>query len=100
MGHVWCVLDKRPICSSTSRLIIHESIAERVLKQLVEETKKIYLGDPFSDNNPSMGPLVSKKQQESVLGYIDSARKEGAKVIVGGKKGRTGWILCSTNYHH
>lgn len=75
------------ICSSTSRLIIHESMYEPVMKRLVEETKKIYVGDPFTDRNPSIGPLVSKKQQQLVLSYIESARQEGAKVVVGGSKG-------------
>src|SRR5262245_12949254 len=74
------------ICSSTSRLIIHESIYDKVINRLAEETKKIFVGNPFSENNPSMGPLVSKKQQDIVLGYIESAKKEGAKVLVGGKK--------------
>lgn len=42
------------VCSATSRLIIHESIVDTVLKRLVEESRKIYIGDPFTSKEPCM----------------------------------------------
>lgn len=46
------------ICSSTSRVLLHEKIADKVLQRLAEESKKITVGDPFTEKDPSMGPLV------------------------------------------
>jgi len=74
------------ICSATSRLLIHESIAKQVLDRMVEEVKKIFVGDPFTEKDPSIGPLVSKSQQERVLGFVELGIKEGATLLCGGRK--------------
>jgi betaine-aldehyde dehydrogenase len=74
------------ICSSTSRLLVHKDVAERVLTRLVEVVKTIHVGDPFSDANPSMGPLVSAGQYSRVMDFVKSGIAEGARLLVGGKK--------------
>jgi len=74
------------ICSATSRLIVHENIADKLLNRLVEETKKIHIGDPFSKEDPSIGPLVNEIQHKKVLKYIETAKKEGARVLTGGQR--------------
>ncbi|PRP78147.1 hypothetical protein PROFUN_13949 [Planoprotostelium fungivorum] len=74
------------ICSATSRLLVQEEIADRLLERLVEETKKIHVGDPFSKEDPSIGPLVNEIQHKKVLKYIDTAKKEGGKILTGGKR--------------
>lgn len=72
------------ICSATSRLLIHEKVADAVLDRVKQIGSSIAVGDPFAEADPSMGPLVSGAQQKKVLGYIESARGEGATVFCGG----------------
>ncbi len=70
-------------CTAGTRLLLPESKKDEYLERLVEKARQIRLGDPM-DKGTDMGPLVSKKQQERVLGYIDKGKAEGAKVLVGG----------------
>jgi betaine-aldehyde dehydrogenase len=79
-----CFWTNGQICSSTSRLLVHHSISEKLFAKLAEETKKIFVGDPFVENDPSMGPLVNEAQFKKVLGYIEKGKQEGATVLVGG----------------
>jgi len=72
------------ICSSTSRLLIHEKIAPIVLQRLKEEANKITVGDPFIEADPSMGPLVSSGQLAKVFDYIKKGKDEGATLLCGG----------------
>jgi len=74
------------ICSSTSRLLIHEKIAPAVFKRLSEEVAKIYVGDPFTEKDPSMGPLVNDVQYKRVLEYIRIGKEQGATLLCGGKR--------------
>ena len=42
------------VCSATSRLIVHDSVADKVLQKLAVEAKRLFVGDPFADVKPSM----------------------------------------------
>lgn len=70
-------------CSSTSRVLVHKKIKEKFLKALVEKAKKIPVGLPYIEKN-EIGPIVSKKQFKSVMAYIESGKKEGANLLLGG----------------
>ncbi len=72
------------VCTAGSRLYAHSSIFDRVVEGLSAAAGEIRLG-PGLDQATQMGPLVSKEQQERVLGYIESGRKQGAAVVVGGE---------------
>jgi len=72
------------ICSSTSRCLIHESIAPLIFKRLKEECEKIYVGDPFTNNDPSIGPVVNREQFKIVSDYVQIGIKEGATLLTGG----------------
>jgi betaine-aldehyde dehydrogenase len=74
------------ICSATSRAIIHKSILPAVLEKLKEQVSKIHVGDPFSEQNPSMGPLVNRDQHAKVMAYIEGAKAQGATLVCGGKR--------------
>ena len=76
------------VCSATSRVLVHEAIYDRLLERLVEEAHKIKLGDGFQPN-AQLGPLVSEKQLNRVLGFIARARADGARVATGGKRPAT-----------
>ena len=72
------------VCAAGSRLYVHRKIFDRVVEGVGGAAEKIRLG-PGLDPNTQMGPLVSREQQERVLGYIQSGRAEGASVITGGE---------------
>jgi len=78
------------VCSATSRLLLQESIAGKILPRLIEETKKIQIANPNLKENKVksglLGPLVSKGQWDRVNSYIQGAIAEGAKLLTGGKK--------------
>lgn len=70
-------------CEAGTRLFVPETIADEFVGRMVEKTRKMRIGDPMKPET-DIGPVVSKKQQETVLGYIDKGKKEGAKLVVGG----------------
>ena len=72
------------VCTAGSRLFAHKKVFDQVLEGLSSAAQNIRLG-PGLDPKTEMGPLVSKEQQERVLGYIESGRKDGAKVVAGGE---------------
>lgn len=71
-------------CTAGTRLLLQDSIYDRFISRFTEKAKAIRLGNP-GDKATDLGPLVSKKQQERVLGYIEAGKKEGARCILGGK---------------
>jgi phenylacetaldehyde dehydrogenase len=73
-------------CCAGSRLMIHEKIFDKVVAGVADQAKNIKLG-PGLDPNTQMGPLVSDEQFKRVTSYINAGVKEGAEVVVGGKKG-------------
>ncbi len=72
-------------CVAGSRLIVHESVYDRVVKGVVEGAQKMKLGDPFKKDT-GIGPLANREQFDTILGLIDMAVKEGAKLLTGGKR--------------
>jgi betaine-aldehyde dehydrogenase len=70
-------------CSSTSRVFVHESLHDAVLKALVAEAEALPVGFPW-EKGKEVGPIVSDRQFERVMSYIDSGKQEGAKLMTGG----------------
>jgi aldehyde dehydrogenase (NAD+) len=70
-------------CIAASRLIIHEAIAEEFLARFVALAASIKVGDP-KDPATEMGPLTSTMHRDRVLSYVEVARAEGGRVLVGG----------------
>ncbi|WP_331376294.1 aldehyde dehydrogenase family protein [Sinorhizobium chiapasense] len=71
------------VCSATSRVLVQEGIYDRLLARLVEETKKIRIGNGLEEG-VLLGPLVSKRQYEQVLAAIEAAKAAGATIACGG----------------
>lgn len=71
------------LCTSGSRLLLQESIYEPFLERLIEKTRGMTIGNP-REQHTKIGPLISASHSESVLGYIELGRKEGAELKVGG----------------
>jgi aldehyde dehydrogenase (NAD+) len=74
---------KGEVCAAGSRLLVESKVKDQVVEQLAERAKKLVPGDPF-DKNTRLGAVVSKKQQETVLGYIGKGKSEGATIVAGG----------------
>ncbi|MEE9187597.1 MAG: aldehyde dehydrogenase family protein, partial [Bacteroidota bacterium] len=70
-------------CEAGTRLLLPEKLYEEFTQRLFEKTRKLQLGNP-RDPKTDIGPLISKKQQDRVLSYIDAGKREGATVAVGG----------------
>ena len=72
------------VCNAASRMLVHESIHDEFIDRLGRATPACYVpGDPL-DPATTMGPLVSGKQRDTVIGYIRSGREEGATLVFGG----------------
>ena len=80
---------KGEVCAAGSRLFVERSVHEQLVSKLVERTKKLSPGDPL-DPKTRLGALVSGKQRESVLSYVEAGRSEGAEVVAGGEAATVG----------
>ena len=77
------------VCSNGTRVFVQSGIKARFLERLSARVAGIVAGDPL-DPATQFGPLVSAAQHAKVLGYIDRARAEGARLICGGGPGNAG----------
>lgn len=88
------------ICSATSRLLVHESLAEDLYRALGQRIDALRLGDPLAGDT-DMGPLTSARQRDTVLGYLALAEREGLKPVRDGRS-RTvpeqGYFLAPSLY--
>lgn len=73
------------ICSAGTRLMLAEEIHDQFVEALYERMKKIRLGSAF-DEKTEMGPLISAEHLEKVEAYIEIAKSEGARLLLGGKR--------------
>src|SRR5262249_38781237 len=74
-------------CCAGSRVFVEQKIYDEFVEKSVARARKRTVGDPF-DPNTEQGPQVDDAQFDKVMGYIESGRKEGAKLVCGG--GRVG----------
>ncbi len=72
------------VCSSGSRLLVHERVAEEVIARLVERARRLTIGDPLLETT-RIGPLVSAAQHARVRGYVEEGLKAGASLAAGGR---------------
>ncbi|XP_039251255.2 aldehyde dehydrogenase 1A1-like [Styela clava] len=84
-------------CLAGSRTFVHEDIYEEFVKKSVQKAKSLKIGEP-EDVSTEIGPLISKIQEDRVLGLLKSGVEEGAKVMCGGKKmeGKKGFYIEPT----
>jgi aldehyde dehydrogenase len=71
------------VCFAASRLFLHEMIRDEFLERFIEIMRRIRIGDALDDAT-QVGPLVSSRHRERVLGHIDQAVTEGARLLAGG----------------
>lgn len=75
--------NKGEICSATSRVLVEESLYDKLIVRLQEEAEKITIGNGM-DEGILLGPLVNKAQYEKVLRLIASGVQQGARMVTGG----------------
>jgi betaine-aldehyde dehydrogenase len=71
------------VCSNGTRVFVQRAAYDDFLERLKTRSENIKLGDPLDDAT-QMGPLVSDAQATKVLGYIETAKREGARLVTGG----------------
>src|SRR5256712_2194479 len=77
------------MCWAWRRLFVHDSIRDDFLRKLSENVQKMRLG-PGLREDTQMGPVVSKQQEASVLEHIEAGTRDGATLLVGGKRAEAG----------
>ena len=75
------------MCSAASRLVVHESVKDAMLERIVEIGKSMAPGDPL-DPKTRLGAIVDQVQLNTVMGFIESGKEEGAELRLGGKRAR------------
>ena len=73
------------VCISPSRFYIHESKKEQFTKSFVDKTLKLKIGNGM-DKDIQLGPITTKKRLEEIEQLVETTKKEGAKVLCGGKR--------------
>ena len=82
-------------CNAMTRMIVHESVYDEAVALAKSKTEALTVGDP-TDPDIFVGPMSSADQKQTVLGYIDKAVAEGARLVTGGTDVPAG--LTTGNY--
>ena len=83
-------------CTSSSRLLLQDTIADEFEAKLIERVNRIRVGHPL-DPATEVGPLIHKSHFDKVTSYFDTARAEGATIAAGGEQvGDRGWFVRPT----
>ncbi|MBO9443750.1 5-carboxymethyl-2-hydroxymuconate semialdehyde dehydrogenase [Phaeobacter italicus] len=83
-------------CTSSSRLLVQESIAEEFEAKLIERVNNIKVGHPL-DPTTEVGPLIHKVHFDKVTSYFETAKQDGASIAAGGTRvGDQGWFVRPT----
>jgi aldehyde dehydrogenase (NAD+) len=84
------------VCSAATRIIVEDSVHDAFVDGLVQRVNSLRIGNPL-DDGATMGPLISQKQMERVIGYADAGKREGAEILCGGgRAGNRGYFVEPT----
>ena len=72
-------------CNSGSRVLVQDSVADRFVNAVVERSRHVVVGDPLIPG-VQVGAITTERQFETILSYIDGARRDGATVALGGSR--------------
>ena len=83
-------------CEGGTRLLVSEKIYDAFTEKLKSKIEKMKIGDPM-DKKTDVGPVINKKQFDSVMSYIKTGKEEGAEILTGGNKsGEKGYYIEPT----
>jgi acyl-CoA reductase-like NAD-dependent aldehyde dehydrogenase len=77
--------NKGEICNAGSRLLVHADGYDAFVEELAARARRMVVGDPL-DPATEMGAQVSRRQLDTILGYVRSGRDEGARLVAGGER--------------
>ncbi len=80
-GYVNCGQD----CTAATRIYVQDSIYDQFLEMFTNKVKTLRVGDPTKEST-DMGPLISATQRSTVEGFVERALRDGANIILGGKR--------------
>jgi aldehyde dehydrogenase (NAD+) len=81
------------VCSAGSRVLVQEAVYDEVVERLTARAGALRMGDPL-DRATTLGPVISEKQMQSILAYVDIGQKEGASLVTGGERvGSRGYFI-------
>lgn len=96
MSHFALFFNQGQCCCAGSRLFVESSIYDEFVQKSVERAKKRTVGNPFDINN-EQGPQIDEEQMNKILALIESGKKQGAKLLVGGNRvGTNGYFIQPT----
>ncbi|HEU0038260.1 MAG TPA: aldehyde dehydrogenase family protein, partial [Verrucomicrobiae bacterium] len=72
-------------CTTTRRVIVHESVRAKLQRRLVQAYRQVTIGNP-GEPGTLMGPLINRRAVEDMQAALDQVRKEGGKILYGGEK--------------
>jgi aldehyde dehydrogenase (NAD+) len=72
-------------CALPTRMIVHESVYDDAVGRVAASAKAIMVGDPFDPATVS-GPVVTRAALDRIMGMIDRARLDGARLVTGGAR--------------
>ncbi|MGH7727893.1 MAG: aldehyde dehydrogenase [Vulcanimicrobiaceae bacterium] len=84
-GFTMFALNQGEVCTCPSRALIQESIYDKFMERALARVKAIKQGNPLEPST-MIGAQASSEQLDKILSYIDIGSKEGAKVLIGGKR--------------
>ncbi|MGA7617488.1 MAG: aldehyde dehydrogenase family protein [Thermoanaerobaculia bacterium] len=80
---------KGEVCAAGSRLLVEEGVHDELIERVRDRAARMVPADPLHPKT-RMGAIVSKEQMETVLGYIEAGKSEGAKLVAGGERADIG----------
>jgi len=83
------------VCIAAKRIYVHESIYDQMCDEFVTLANNWAVGDGL-EQGTQMGPLQNKQQFEKVMGFLESAKKDGKVIAGGGRKGDKGYFIQPT----
>ena len=84
-------------CCAGSRTFVQDAIYDEFVEKAAAKAAKRIVGDPWSTKDVQQGPQISESQMDTILGYIGSGVKEGARLVTGGDRlGDKGYFVKPT----
>jgi acyl-CoA reductase-like NAD-dependent aldehyde dehydrogenase len=84
-------------CTAASRVVAGPKIYDKLLDELVPAVESLHVGDPAEGDEIEMGPVISKDQQDRVLGFLERAKGSKATILTGGdSNGDSGYFVKPT----
>ena len=84
-------------CTAGARLFVHRDIYAQVVEKLRRMANEVKVGPGFSNTDYALGSIISQGQMDKILGYISTAKQQGATVVAGGHRlGNTGYFIAPT----